>query len=791
MNTPQQSSDEEKISRNERKAIKTRRKMAGIEQSWEPYGLAFSGGGIRSATFCLGLLRGLAKCRLLKRFDYLSTVSGGGYVGGMLGRLYSDKTSAKQVEEGLASPTSLLLWWLRNNGRYLIPAGMQDLTQALTQIARSFAFNFLLMSWLAILVCAPALIIASPINGFTDDFWMATTFLSANALWAGAIYWLTFNRYVYTIISVITLPIIFFYCFFMSSANPVLLMILLVLSALFWVCTCLTGSTARVRLELTHYLKYLSMLLITLLAIYGLGHLGWLLTNKHINLMFFTVELNYISAASVVSVLSVIGKLLQVVFTRKPVLNEKVREQKHKPGVATLGNIGGITLSIVFLILGTVGLASFCSQFSHRGSTDLDELLIFFIAAFVLFILTSLFRLMPTLLNLSSMHNLYRARLERAWVSVGNAPGYQQPDDNKCRFSTNPLETYNRENVVKINRVTETAPEDDVKLFEYHPHKYGGPIHLITCCINQTIDDRTGNYNADRKGIALTVSALGIERGTRFPKLGEYKSNERKALGEGLSQWLAISGAAVSTGLGSQTAPGIAFLCFIFGVRTGFWHPQPLTPDTPDNKNLLTRLRNCVGACFKATAYLGGEMFARFPGIESKVWYLTDGGHFENTAIYPLLKRKLPLIVAADCGADPEYIFDDMENLVRKAQIDYAANINFYDFIGTPPLAGFTSLEGVKSLSNSEPYLLARIEYKNGTVGALIVVKPHLIENLSLDTSSYGNRDTKFPQQTTVDQFFDEQQWEAYHQLGLQMGEGIDRSLLALALSYVRMHKVR
>ena len=44
-------------------------------------GLALSGGGIRSATFNLGLLQGLHRRRLLRLFDYVSTVSGGGYVG--------------------------------------------------------------------------------------------------------------------------------------------------------------------------------------------------------------------------------------------------------------------------------------------------------------------------------------------------------------------------------------------------------------------------------------------------------------------------------------------------------------------------------------------------------------------------------------------------------------------------------------------------------------------------------------------------------------------------------------
>ena len=47
-------------------------------------GLAFSGGGIRSATFNLGVLQRLQELDLLREVDYLSTVSGGGYIGAWL-----------------------------------------------------------------------------------------------------------------------------------------------------------------------------------------------------------------------------------------------------------------------------------------------------------------------------------------------------------------------------------------------------------------------------------------------------------------------------------------------------------------------------------------------------------------------------------------------------------------------------------------------------------------------------------------------------------------------------------
>src|SRR4051794_13499852 len=46
--------------------------------------LCISGGGIRSATFALGAIQSLAEHGLLSQFDYLSTVSGGGYIGSWL-----------------------------------------------------------------------------------------------------------------------------------------------------------------------------------------------------------------------------------------------------------------------------------------------------------------------------------------------------------------------------------------------------------------------------------------------------------------------------------------------------------------------------------------------------------------------------------------------------------------------------------------------------------------------------------------------------------------------------------
>jgi hypothetical protein len=72
----------------------------------KPTALCFSGGGIRSGTFALGLLQGLARHNLLKQFHYLSTVSGGGYIGSWLSAwIHRHPTGLSGVTTDLANTT--------------------------------------------------------------------------------------------------------------------------------------------------------------------------------------------------------------------------------------------------------------------------------------------------------------------------------------------------------------------------------------------------------------------------------------------------------------------------------------------------------------------------------------------------------------------------------------------------------------------------------------------------------------------------------------------------------------
>ena len=88
-------------------------------------GLAFSGGGIRSATFNLGILQALAELRLLRQFDYLSCVSGGGYTGGWLSALIHRECAGRieDAEEKLRTggTENPAIRFLRSYSNYLTP----------------------------------------------------------------------------------------------------------------------------------------------------------------------------------------------------------------------------------------------------------------------------------------------------------------------------------------------------------------------------------------------------------------------------------------------------------------------------------------------------------------------------------------------------------------------------------------------------------------------------------------------------------------------------------------------
>jgi hypothetical protein len=120
---------EEKIEINASRGL---RGQSSLEQNPDLAALTFSGGGIRSAIFNLGILQGLAKNGLLRQFDYLSTVSGGGYISAWLVG-WMRRAGSKQVEQRLkenSQPPPLA-----EAGRYLEPDQVRFLRRYATYLA--------------------------------------------------------------------------------------------------------------------------------------------------------------------------------------------------------------------------------------------------------------------------------------------------------------------------------------------------------------------------------------------------------------------------------------------------------------------------------------------------------------------------------------------------------------------------------------------------------------------------------------------------------------------------------
>jgi hypothetical protein len=117
--------------------------------------ICFSGGGIRSATFGLGILQGLARHGLLDKFDYLSTVSGGGYIGGWFSA-WIHRQGLANVQEALRSAPIRKLQaeaepvrHLRSYSNYMSPR--LGLLSADTWTLVAIFFRNLFLNWLVLI----------------------------------------------------------------------------------------------------------------------------------------------------------------------------------------------------------------------------------------------------------------------------------------------------------------------------------------------------------------------------------------------------------------------------------------------------------------------------------------------------------------------------------------------------------------------------------------------------------------------------------------------------------------
>jgi Patatin-like phospholipase len=149
---------------------------------------------------------------------------------------------------------------------------------------------------------------------------------------------------------------------------------------------------------------------------------------------------------------------------------------------------------------------------------------------------------------------------------------------------------------------------------------------------------------------------------------------------------------------------------------------------------------------------------------DGKWIYLSDGGHFENLGLYEMIRRRCRIVVLSDAGCDPQFNFEDLGNAVRKIFIDFGVSVDFQKLEirarQNPPVPGLR-------------FAIGTITYPGSTKpGWLLYLKPtYQGTDERADVRSYAASHPSFPHESTTDQWFSESQLESYRALGASIAE--------------------
>lgn len=610
-------------------------------------GLALSGGGIRSATFNLGVLQGLARRGVLRCCDYLSTVSGGGYIGSCLSSLLEDPQASVE-EKGFpfrfqrkTQPDERkTVKHLREHGNFLAVKG------SFLEYAR------MLGTYLTGLILSNMF----PV-GLLILFGWGIHALAANPAFSRG-----FDNA----------------CFVVSLCSVILMVVVRGYGA-----TCRREPDMEGRKRAQNINAVLAAVLVVsaglglaaLLAVHWNEVRGWVM--------------NLLSGVSIASALGLIAGLVQS-------KNEKVRT-----ALRTFFRVGWVLLlPILFAWL----LRALATAEAYEGAA-----LFWTLPAAVVFLAASL--VIDT--NRTSLHHFYRDRLSEAYI-------------------------------IKVDRskgsATRVVSNELLRLSQLHEQGNGAPYHLINTTLN--VPGSTDRYLRGRGADFFLFSRYHVgSESTGYRKTEKYNDGKTR-----LATAMAISGAAASPQMGTSTNKALRALLTLLNVRLNRWMPNPAF--------------SLSGKAVFWPWYFLKEILGE-ANEGDKLINLSDGGHHENLGIYPLLRRRCRIIIASDATADPDFAMTDLANVIRKARIDLGVDIT----IDTTDLRP----DPETGLSRT-CCVIGDIHYPSNdpdeALGRLIYIKSAVTGKEPEDLLAYRRKNPSFPDQTTGDQFFDEDQFESYRKLG-------------------------
>jgi hypothetical protein len=392
-----------------------------------------------------------------------------------------------------------------------------------------------------------------------------------------------------------------------------------------------------------------------------------------------------------------------------------------------------VYLDLVYWGIFINGILSVCGPPAFvQSSSDrlyLAVISVYLGAALVLFLLSLVMR--P---NANSLHPLYRDRLGTAFLF--------QPLQRLAAAAT-----------------LESAPVNLTGISGRY-----GPYHLINTALNIQNSKVANKRGRNADFFVLTPHYVGSET------TGYIATEDYSKLGWDidLATAMAVSGAAASSNMGSQSIKPLTPTLALLNIRLGYWMRNPTKFPDPARKprwlkwNLL------------ANFYFLAELFGLLNEDRQSI-YLTDGGHIENLGIYELLKRGCRVIIAVDAEADPEMAFGSFNTLVRYARIDLGLEIDLpWQQIADKTKATGKAIDekGDTPKLHGPHCAIGQISDATGRKGILVYIKSSLTGDENDYVFDYKKRYKRFPQETTLDQMFTEEQFEAYRALGYHATNG-------------------
>ncbi|ODN70060.1 hypothetical protein [Methylobrevis pamukkalensis] len=731
-------------------------------------GIALSGGGIRSSTFCLGVLQALHQFGVIDRADYLSTVSGGGYIGTSLtatsvasGGDFVYSGSRPRRACGMKAPAGMTsaeigdtraIGHLRDHSKYLAPHGGTDLLRSLAVIARGLAANLVLILWFPFLVAA-----------LTVVFNPTRKALTTPDVFGREASWLPAHTFAFSLLC-LGVAILLFYLWAVwrsksraskSSSDisgwiyiPAAGVLILLLVIAFF-------EFQPYAIELLFSaLPQPPTFLERIIAALGLGKpdgsgnslltwFGLLLAPLSAVVTFYRKHLEQIIG-------TVGGGGLAPMFKRLPAL-----------AMLWVGALAvPLIIWIFYVHLCFWGIADTAAKeaFGHSPAwflglrdllwpdawTDQAAQLDYKSAFALLLIAVILLGLgLPLGSNANSLHALYRDRLADAF-----------------HFDPSRLKPGNGKPTVDIT-LAGLAVGNDLDLT---------PYPLVNTAVNLQ-SSREANRRGRNADFFLFSPLYVGSRATGYLTTSAFSTHGESLR---LASVMAISGAAASSNMGRQTLWPLTPTLTILNIRLGYWLTNPrqvakvtdaLVVGTPANVRTNRRL--------PGQFYFGKEMLGRLTEKAAKV-YLTDGGHIENLGIYELLRRKCRVIIAVDAEADPDMRFGSFITLQMYARIDLGIRIDL------PVAALREATEAVRTgvaapRRNWDPppahVAVGEIDYGGGVTGVLVYIKASLTGDENDYIRDYHRRFPAFPQEQTSDQFFSEEQFEVYRALGFHAAD--------------------